>query len=189
MGRECEVPMKPLRQSFLSSFTKDSGSSVRCCRGLYFTNMVATSLSFCKLFYNRTLTLLSSALLCVPPREWRWGWGAGFDPLVPNRKQLKWCCMASEGRLEKAMQLLLACWSTFFAAGGYHVRILTTLGPACQRPCGKTPMEKALWPTIQRERCLPALTYPSHHMNATACKTLTKQFNSSLSWIASTQKM
>lgn len=65
---ECNVPMK-LPQSFLSSFTKDSGFSVRC-GGFYFTNMVATQLSSYRLFNNRTLALLPSTLIYVPLPEW-----------------------------------------------------------------------------------------------------------------------
>ena len=53
-GHECSVPMKPLPQSFLSSFTKDSGFSVRCCSGFYFTQMFATSLLFCRFFCSMT---------------------------------------------------------------------------------------------------------------------------------------
>lgn len=94
--------MKPPLLSLLSLLTEGSGFSVKYS-GFYFTNMVATCISFCNLFYSRTLTLPSSALMVVPPCEWRWEWRVVYDSLVSSGKQQKGYCVTLEGGWEKAL--------------------------------------------------------------------------------------
>lgn len=93
-------------QSFLSSFIKYPGFSVRRCSGFYFTHGCNLSRSA-----DSSAVGPDIALINLPVRASVWmevRMQSEWWLIITDRKQQKRCFMTSEGQLEKALQLPLA---------------------------------------------------------------------------------